>query len=290
MANSIEKFKVYIDQLDEVYKKASLTADLDTDGTLVKKGANANEIVIPVMEMDGLGDYSRENGYAKGSVTITNETKQFNYDRGRKFSVDAMDDEETSGLAFGKLASEFVRTKATPELDAVRFAQYFQKAGATAEGTLTSGEEVVKALRTALTKMDDAEVPEEGRILKITSTLKGLIDDLDTTKSKAVLDRFARIDIVPQSRFYTKVDLLKGTADNELEGGYKKASDGANINFMVIYPEAVLQWTKHNVNKAISPDDNQEDDSWKFFYRSYGLNEVYDQKVDGIYGHAEASV
>lgn len=290
MANSIALFKNYVALLDEVYKKASLTADLDTDSSLVKETKNANEVVIPVMTMDGLGDYSRQDGYQKGSVTITMETKKFNYDRGRKFSVDAMDDEETTGIAFGKLSSEFIRTKAVPELDAVRFANYFQKAGNTAEGTLSTGEDVIKALRTAITKMDDAEVPEEGRKLKIASTLYGLIQDLDTTKSKDVLSRFSTIDIVPQSRFYTKVDLLKGTSDDELAGGYKKASDGANINFLIIYPEAVLQTTKHLVNKAISPDDNQNDDSWLYFYRSYGLNEVYDNKVDGIYGHAEASI
>ena len=44
MANAITKFKTYIALLDEVYKQASLTADLDSDPTLVKAGANANEI------------------------------------------------------------------------------------------------------------------------------------------------------------------------------------------------------------------------------------------------------
>ena len=47
MANAITKFKTYIALLDEVYKQASLTADLDSDPTLVKAGANANEIIIP---------------------------------------------------------------------------------------------------------------------------------------------------------------------------------------------------------------------------------------------------
>lgn len=46
-----------------------------------------------------------------GDVTLTNETVSFNYDRGRVFTVDAMDDEETAGIAFGRLAGEFVRTK-----------------------------------------------------------------------------------------------------------------------------------------------------------------------------------
>ena len=97
MANSISLFKKYIDKLDEVYKQASLTADLDADSTLVQAGANANEIIIPKMSMDGLGNYSRSDGYAQGDVTLTNETVQFNYERGRKFGVDRQDNAETAG-------------------------------------------------------------------------------------------------------------------------------------------------------------------------------------------------
>ena len=109
MANAITKFKTYIALLDEVYKQASLTADLDSDPTLVKAGANANEIIIPKISMDGLADYSRNSGYVKGDVTLTNETVTFNYDRGRKFSVDNMDNEETAGLAFGRLLRVYPR-------------------------------------------------------------------------------------------------------------------------------------------------------------------------------------
>ena len=111
MANSITLFKKYIDLLDEVYQNASVTSALDGDMTLVQMGANTNEIVIPKISMDGLADYDRNGGYVHGDVTLTNETVKFNYDRGRKFTVDAMDNEETAGLAFGKLAAEFIRTK-----------------------------------------------------------------------------------------------------------------------------------------------------------------------------------
>lgn len=100
MANSITLFKKYYPYLDEVYKNESKTAMLDGDSTLVRQGANANEIIIPKISMDGLADYSRNGGYVAGNVTLTNETVKFNYDRGRKFTVDAMDDEETAGLAF----------------------------------------------------------------------------------------------------------------------------------------------------------------------------------------------
>ena len=107
MPNAITKFSKFIDRLDEVYKLASCTSVLDSDSTLVRAGANANELIIPKLTMDGLADYSRSSGYVDGDTNFTNETVTFNYDRGRRFSVDNMDNEETAGLAFGKLSSEF---------------------------------------------------------------------------------------------------------------------------------------------------------------------------------------
>ncbi len=84
---------------------------------------------------------------------MTNETVKFNYDRGRAFSVDAMDNEETAGIAFGRLASEFIRTKVVPELDAFRFATYAGVSGiskVSAGATFTAGADVVTALRVAI--------------------------------------------------------------------------------------------------------------------------------------------
>lgn len=289
MANSIALFKKYVALLDEVYKLGAKTSVLDGDNALVQAGRNANEIVIPKLSMDGLADYSRNGGYVKGDVTLTHETVQFNYDRGRKFSVDAMDNEETAGVAFGQLSAEFIRTKVVPEMDAFRFATYASTSsigGAT--GTLSTGADVIAALRVAANAMDEAEVPAEQRILFITPTLYALTADLDTTKSKAVLDKFSQVIEVPQTRFYTKIDLLDGVTQDEEAGGYAKASGGKDINFLVAHKPAIIQYTKHTVNKAISPEDNQDSDSWLFFYRAYGLADVYENKVAGIYCHHKA--
>ncbi|WP_124100891.1 hypothetical protein [Ruminococcus sp. Marseille-P6503] len=291
MANSITLFKAYIDLLDEVYKQASCTNVLDGDSTLVKQGSNANEIIIPKISMDGLADYSRSSGYVKGDVTLTNETVKFNYDRGRKFSVDNMDNAESAGLAFGKLSSEFIRTKTAPELDAFRFATY---AGATgiskvsAGATLSSGNDVLSALVTAQNTMDEDEIAAENRILFITPTLYNLVLNVDTTKSKAVIDSFASIVKVPQTRFYNAIDLADGTTEGEESGGYSKATAGKDINFMIIQKSAVIQYPKHTVNKVVSPEENQTDDSWMFFFRAYGLADVYENKAAGIYLHHKA--
>lgn len=298
MANAITLFKKYIDLLDEVYKQSAKTSILDGDNALVQMGANANEIIIPKISMDGLADYSRNGGYVDGDVTLTNETVQFNYDRGRAFSVDAMDNEETAGIAFGKLASEFIRTKVVPEMDAFRFATYAGITGiskVSAGATLATGADVISALRTAVTKMDEDEVPMEERYLFITPTLYGLVQDLDTSKSKEVMTRFANTTLVPQTRFYTAIDLYDGVTDNsgssganEKPGGYVKASNGKDINFMVIHKPAVIQYTKHTVNKVITPAENQSADAYKFPYRAYGLADAYENKVAGIYLHHKA--
>lgn len=292
MANAITLFKKYISLLDEVYKNAATTSVLDSDAALAQQGANANEIVIPKLSMDGLADYSRNGGYVGGSVTLTNETVTFNYDRGRKFSVDAMDNEETAGLAFGKLASEFIRTKVAPEMDAFRFATYAGLTGiskVSAGATLSDGAGVISALRAATTKMDEDEVPMEGRLLFITPTLKGLVEDMDTTKSREVMGRFAQLVLVPQTRFYTAIDLQDGTTSGEEAGGFiKNATSGKDINFMVIHKPALLQYTKHTVNKIITPEQNQTSDGWMFFYRAYGLADAYDNKLAGIYLHHKA--
>lgn len=285
MANSITKFKAYIDKLDTVYQQASATSILDADADTVRMGAKAGEFLIPKMSMDGLADYSRSSGYVKGDVTITYETKSCNYDRGRKFSVDAMDNEETAGIAFGKLASEFIRTKVVPEMDAFRFAKYASATGilSAAEATPTAGTAVLTALQTAINAQDEAEVNVDGKILYITPTLLTLAKNVDTTKSKAILDRFERIITVPQTRFYTAIDMKDGTSSNETAGGYAGATGGYKINFMIINRDAVIQFGKHTVNKVITPDENQTDDGYMFFYRAYSIAETYENKVKGIY-------
>ena len=289
MANNIQLAKIYTNLLDEVYQQNALTAVLESDASFARTGANANEIVIPKISMDGLADYSRNSGYVNGDVNLTWETVKFNYERGRAFTVDDMDNEETQNLAFGRLAGEFIRTKVIPELDAFRFATYAATTGAgTATGTLATGADVIAALRTATSAMDEAEVPMENRYLFITPTLYGLIQDMDNTKSREVLSRFASVTQVPQTRFYSAIELLDGKTSGEEKGGYKKTDGGVELNFEIIHKPATLQFTKHAVPKIIPPMQNQDADAWKYGYRNYGLCDTYENKAAGIYVHKKA--
>lgn len=301
MANSISLAQQFVPLLDEKYQMESLTSDLDGAADLARQGANANELIIPIMTMQGLGDYSRNSGYVDGDVTLTNETVTCNFDRGRRFTVDTMDNVETAGIAFGQLAGEFIRTKVVPELDAFRFSQYASAEGinTTTGATLSTGDAVIKALRAATTKMDEDEVPMENRYLYITPTLHGLIQDMDTTKSREVLSRFAKVVDVPQTRFYTAITQKNGkvtvtgetgkeTTDDQSAGGYVKADSAKEINFMVIQKSAVIQFQKHVAPKIISPEQNQDADAYKFGYRNVGIAKTYKNKAAGIYLHTKA--
>ena len=80
MANSIEFAKNYTGILDEVYQRAAVSNCLNSGGRMVRAGRNAKEILIPKVEVTGLGDYTRNVGYKTGSINYAFETKTFNYD------------------------------------------------------------------------------------------------------------------------------------------------------------------------------------------------------------------
>lgn len=291
MANAITLSKNFVPILDEIYKEASLTSVLDGAAELVQQGANANELIIPKLDMQGLGDYNRNSGYVSGDVTLTNETVKCNFDRGRMFTVDYLDNLETAGIAFGRLSGEFIRTKVVPELDAFRLATYAGVTGiskVSAGASLADGAAVIAALRAAVSKMDEDEVPSTERYLFITPTLYGMIQDMDTTKSREVMQNFAASIKVPQTRFYTAIDQNDGTSSGEEAGGYKKGSGAADINFMIIHKPAVIQFQKHVAPKIITPEQNQDADAYKFGYRNVGIADVYENKVAGIYLHHKA--
>lgn len=238
MANAIELRKQYSTLLDEVYKLSSLTAVLDGPNELVREGANANEILIPKMSMQGLADYNKNTGYVAGDVTLDYETKKCAYDRGRMFNVDALDNIESAGIAFGRLSGEFLRTQVVPELDAYRLAAYAQIAGVTTvKGVLANGKEALAALRAARGKIENAEANLATCYLFINPTVYGMIEDLDTTASKKAIEGFAGIVKVPSGRFYSKVKLNASGA-----GGFAKDTGGVAMNFLIVDKQSAIQY------------------------------------------------
>ena len=286
MANNIAAIKNYTDVLDKVYRKASVSGCLTSGGRMVRAGRNAKEIMVPKISVSGLGDYTRNVGYKTGSITFDYETKTFNYDRGIKLLADVMDVEEAGVLdCFVAAGSELMRTQVAPEADAFTFAEIASHAGVESEAKSYADAEaadILKDLRAVTNDMDELEVSEGGRVLFITPTLKGVLDDFSLVNpnlSKHVLTRFSRIVEVPQRRFYSKIDLLSGDTD---QFGYAKAAEGKNINWMVVEKSAVIKFDKHVASRVFSPDELENLDSYMRKYRKYGIVELLDNKLDGV--------
>lgn len=295
MTQSIALASKFQPILDEVYKAASLTARLDAKVKPVNF-AGANVVNVFKTNPIGLGDYSRVSGYKAGQVVGAWETLTLATERGRAFVIDRMDDEETLGMAFGTLASEFIRTEVAPELDAYRFSKYASTASINGTAADLTANDIVAALDTAKLELDKDEVPSEGRILYISDTCLSYLESKvsrflgnDNNVDKRVM-RYNGMDVimVPQTRFYSAVDLTPGT-DGVDSGGYSKSAGAKDINFMVIHPSAVLQVVKHAALKVFTPEQNQTTDGWLIQYRIYHDAFVYANKLDGVYLHKKAS-
>ena len=292
MANTIALAEKFLPILDEIYKRESLTARLDAKTKPVEFGG-VNEIKIFKTSVVGLGNYSRSTGYPAGDVTATWETIALTQERGRAFAIDRMDDEETLGMAFGKLAGEFIRTQVVPEVDAYRFSKWASTANVstTNAAALANAAATLAAIDVASGTLDDAEVPQEGRLLfiaqpqyrQLTAAVTRSLENQSTYDRRLrQLDEMTIIP-VPQGRFYTSITLNAGALSNQ--GGYTKGAAATNLNFILMHPTAVAQATKLANLKIFSPEENQLTDSWLFQYRLYHDAWVYDNKVSGVYIH-----
>ena len=294
VANSVSLATKFLPYLDDVYKRQSLTAILDTANDRVN-WIGAQTAKVFKVDVDGLGDYSRNAGFVAGSSDGTWETLTIEQDRGRSFSIDTMDNDETLGMMMASTLGEFERVQVIPEVDAYRFAKYAYNAGTTATGTLSSSDDVPALIQTAEATMDNAEVPYEGRILfvnpNVYSYLKGDItryvqNEVRDVNTEVEMYDGMRIIRVPSGRFSTAVTLAQPTSSSDA-GGY--STSGVNINFMIVHPSAVLQVIKHQIPRVFSPEVNQEADAWKINYRIYHDCWVLANKTAGIYVHKAAS-
>ena len=290
MPNSIALATKFLPILDGVYKRESLTSRLDAANESVQF-IGADTVKIFKTDMDGFGDYSRENGFPQGSVTSGWGTYQLTKDRGVSLFVDAMDNEETLGMAFGTLTGEFVRTKEVPEVDAYRFAKLASTVGIDgANADITVGTTDCPGLiDAAQASMGDNEVPREGNLLYVSekfyagikSKITRMLANEGTVNREVEMFNGMEVIRVPQSRFNTAITLNDGSENF----GYTVTAGGYKINFMIVHPSAVISVVKHRMPRIFAPEINQRKDAWQFDVRLYHDIFVMDNKLKGIYVH-----
>ena len=275
MPNSIELPKGYENVLMEAYRKESLTSVLESaapQGNIAQM-EQLGEFYYPVYSMGGLGDVQANGRLPQNSgASLTWKPISANYDRGTILEIDQKVDAQSFNLAFGNAAAHFNRNKVVPEGDAFVFSTLCKGTGINkVQKTYTDGSDMLKGLNASMCDMDEKEVPEEDRVLFITPTLLGMVKDLDTTKSREALNSFSSIVKVPQSRFYSAIDLLDGATKDEEIGHYKRDASAVDMNFLIVHKDAVILRWNFARGKVIDAEDNQQGFGHLFKYRKYGV-------------------
>ena len=291
--NNIELVNAQTAIVDEIYQSEAVTKVLEAPSELVRY-AGGKSFQIANMALTGLGDYSRVNGYPEGGVTLEWKTYEFTNDRGTRFSVDRMDNEESFGIVASRLNGDFTRDYLVPEVDAYRFAKIANKAGKVVAANLDK-ETTIDAIDEAMVTLTDNKVPLSRTILFVTPRT-ALAINKNITRSTAngegainnIVNSYNNVPVivVPQDRFYTGIELLPGTGEDQF--GYEKAADAKEINFILMDKSASVNIGKLSMLKYFSPDVNQKKDAHQWDYRLYHESFVFDNKKAGIYVHTKA--
>ena len=298
VSNSIGLASSYIPILDEIYKAESKTAILDTAQDRVYYNPQTHTFNLFEIDMVGNADYSRNNGFVRGDVNAGWRPYAPQWDRGRQFVVDRIDNDEAMGMVFPSLGSEYIRTKVVPETDALRFSTYATGAASAMKTTetISSGAAAVAAIDLGTEKLDDAEVPYEGRILYVNPTmyrfLKAGITRYTMNGENGIDYNVEMYDnmivlTVPSGRFNTAVTLVQPDSHDDV-GGY--TATGSTINFLIIHPTAIMQANCFTEPRIFSPAVNQQAQGWMWDFRQYHGAWVKHQKTNGIYVNAPAAV
>ena len=140
--------------------------------------------------------------------------------------------------------------------------------------------------------MDDQSVPQEGRILYVTSAMNKLLKSADgvsrmiSAGAAGVIDRRVhglddvQIKTVPSARFKTKYEFTDGCVP---------ASSAKQINMMLVHPSCVISRDKYAYMKLFTPGtDSRTADKYVYQNRYYTDIFLIERKSCGIAINAES--
>lgn len=287
MANTIAYAQLFQTALDKQVVAQATSGWMEGNAGLVKYNGG-NTIKIPKIDMDGLGNYSRSGGYASGSVNLDYETKIFTQDRGRSFSIDAMDVDESNFVATATATmSEFQRTKVIPEIDAYRYSAIASSAisgGQAVGGYTPSIADIFTKLRADIAVVQDiaGEIP---LIISLPIPIKSMLEGSSELAKQLNIIDFSSADGsislkvraldncpligVPSGRMKTAYVFNDGTTAGQTVGGFTPAGTAKTINWLITAQDAPIGISKTDTMRVFDPQTNQDANAWKMDYRKY---------------------
>ena len=289
--NSLEFQSKLTGELDKALVQEAQTSFF-ADNALRSKFVGARTVLIPDVDMQGLGNYDRDDGFVTGALTVSSESYTMAMDRGRSFQLDREDNDET-GIAnlAGQVMGEFVRTRVVPELDAYvlsKLATLATTKSQTVTGTVAS--QIYKMITEAINKVQAVAGYSEPLVCFVDSTVwAALMNTTEVTRQinvgefkKGTVNTKVKylndVPIIPVSddRMKTAYTFYDGVTDDsgssgadQTVGGFVPATSAKKIGILVLPRRAASLVKKSERIRTFTPEQNQKADAYLFQYRIY---------------------
>jgi hypothetical protein len=286
---------VFQSRLEQKYAKELTSADLTTASDKVK-WVGGKDIKIPRLDVAGYKDHNRKGGWNRQGLSNDYETKTLQHDRDVEFFVDIMDVDETNQtLTAANVTTVFEQEQAIPEMDKYRYSKLyaeFTSYGGTANTVALTAANVLQVFDALMEAMDNAGVPQSGRILYVTPSVNKLLKQAD--EMRRIINVQANNGVVDRAVHSLDDVKLKTVQPDRLKTVYD-FTDGAvpgvgakQINMILVHPSAVLAPVKHSAIYLWEPGGHQNGDGWLYQNRKYSDLFIIQRKIDGVQFNIEA--
>lgn len=295
MSISINHAERFERQIEQQFARELTSANIATNNRY--RFIDAKTIKVPTIQLSGYKDHERDGSKNRGTVGNTYQAFTLNHDRDIEFFVDEMDVDETNQvLSAANITAVFNQEQAIPELDAFRYSKLYSEfvdLGGTVNTTVLNSNNILFVFDKMMEDMDEAGVPQSGRILKVTPTVysmlknaEGLQRTLDVTGGAKGINRNVRsldevtIDTVPSDRMKTAYDFTEG---------WVPAVGAKQINMILCHPSAILAPVKvadiYLWNKGQTPDS-----AFGYLYQNRMYTDLFiiTAKIGGVKMNVEA--
>lgn len=170
--NLVTKFLPYVDEQFTTESKKSLLTNQDFDWT------GAHTVKVYKVSTSAMNDYDRSGANADtnwsrygavGTLSATTEEFTLTKDRAFTFTIDKLDTDETAQqLQAASALARQNREKVIPEIDTYVYGVMCAGAGTKPDATALTAQNICTEILKANTALDNAEVPETGRVIVVT--------------------------------------------------------------------------------------------------------------------------
>ena len=298
--NTLEYAGIFQTVLDEQMIAEATSGWMEDNASQVRY-TGGNEIKVPKISTNGLGDYDRDEGFTQGSVSLQYQTLVMTQDRGRTFQLDAMDIDETNFVASAtNVMAQFQRTQVIPEVDAYRYSKIFALAQAAGKinGTAytPSESDILKKLKADIAAIQDIVGEAYELVITMSVPCANILEQADKVQKTLNVADFTKGNIATKVLSVDGIPIIKvrstlmksayvfndGKTTGQTVGGIVPATGAKQINWLITARKAPIAVSKTDTMRIFDPMTNQKANAWKLDYRKYHELWVLDNAKDGI--------